>query len=216
MTPHVVLQENPPGGVNFTYYRQFYGWKTRNWEYPTSMDNMIKQWNSLEGAWKLMEEHAKTHQKSYARVGFFRPDVLYDTPIALHEDAVMPRMGIPSNDRLFYGTYENAKIWSTRRFSSIHQALEEGKLRLGLHSETYLAQVIYPQMTSPVVRKHICFYRVRNTGFIRWDDCWDYKGPYFLLHPWRLRTLFTIILPLELQFLFQRDGRPDIAKNGVS
>lgn len=83
---------------------------------PDSMDNMIRQWHSIE------------------RV--FRPDVLYTHSISITdpiEKAVIPKMmykqtkwgGI--NDRMFYGAREFASIWATERFSTVDSYLSYQK-----------------------------------------------------------------------------------------
>lgn len=222
LTPNVKL--TPPFG-NVTYFRQFYGHRTRSWAYPTSMDNMMQQWYSIEQVWRIMEDYATSENKQFARVGLFRSDTVYTTPISLlGDDAITPQFSMPANDRLFVGSYENAKIWATARFSSLSKALEDGKLQLGLNSEYYLSEVILPQLSQyPPTRLPWCSQRVRATGKIRRDDCWDNKVLYFLLHPWELSTFFdTIIAQSDVAWLFGKqpqqqldDGRPDIAVDGV-
>ena len=49
--------------------------------YPNSMDNMIREWHSIERVWDLMLASAR----SYTRVGLFRLDSVLTRPIALHE-----------------------------------------------------------------------------------------------------------------------------------
>jgi hypothetical protein len=46
---------------NISYYRTAFP-KPSSWVYPTSMDNMIKQWHSIDRAWKMMEESGKTYR----------------------------------------------------------------------------------------------------------------------------------------------------------
>ena len=91
------------------------------WEFPSSMDNMIRQWHSIAGVWRLMRlKETKTHNR-YDRVGLFRPDVFYTQPISImggdnnnatgNEHAVIPSMMYNCtkwcgyNDRMFYGKY---------------------------------------------------------------------------------------------------------------
>eukprot|EP00555_Chaetoceros_dichaeta_P002003 CAMPEP_0198248984 /NCGR_PEP_ID=MMETSP1447-20131203/625_1 /TAXON_ID=420782 /ORGANISM="Chaetoceros dichaeta, Strain CCMP1751" /LENGTH=202 /DNA_ID=CAMNT_0043933505 /DNA_START=72 /DNA_END=677 /DNA_ORIENTATION=- len=114
---------------NLTYYHQFFPQShTAGWEFPTSMDNMLKQWYSIKRVWSLMRE-------PYSQVGLFRLDVHYTNPINIsdsaaavpnwgHSDiyyrnpintfaAAMPNWGHSSsiNDRMFYGRYDNARVW---------------------------------------------------------------------------------------------------------
>jgi hypothetical protein len=219
MTPHIRIDPADPLPHNMTYYRQFYGWRTRSWEYPTSMDNMIKQWHSIAQVWDLMHNYSNAQNKSYAQVALFRPDVLYRNPIDIFDGpAFMPHFGWPANDRMFAGTYDNAKIWSTRRFASLDGALRNGFLTKGLHSESYIAEVILPQMHDRVERRTICFQRVRATGHIRRDDCWNRRITFALERLWEF--LWMDLIPTALRRWWFRhdndDGRPDISIHGIS
>mmetsp|Transcript_59 Transcript_59/g.63 ORF Transcript_59/g.63 Transcript_59/m.63 type:complete len:395 (+) Transcript_59:36-1220(+) len=111
-----------------------------------SHDNMIKQWNSIQGVWDLMRKHeiqqlmpaASQPLKAKARgtkndpsiedahyydqIGLFRSDVLYTNPINIFDaKAAAPNFARNGghNDRLFYGNYEFAKIWASQRFDFI-------------------------------------------------------------------------------------------------
>jgi hypothetical protein len=55
---------------NLTYFRQFFP-EPSAWEYPVSMDNMIRQWHIIEGGWKLLEKYEKKTASRYDRIGFF-------------------------------------------------------------------------------------------------------------------------------------------------
>mmetsp|Transcript_20359 Transcript_20359/g.33694 ORF Transcript_20359/g.33694 Transcript_20359/m.33694 type:complete len:205 (-) Transcript_20359:435-1049(-) len=158
---------------NLTFYRHLWGTHNEPWLYPQSMDNMIKQWHSIEKVWDFMEEYSRNHSKSYSQVGLFRSDVLYLDHVHLFDSqAAIPKFAsCPSNDRMFYGTYTNAKFWARTRFSNIPQAYQDGYLDEGLHSEFYMNEVLLPQMTVPAEKKDICFLRVRATGHVSTDDC---------------------------------------------
>ena len=45
-----------------------------DWVFPNSIDNVIKEWHSIESVWRLMEARGNT----YSRVGLFRLDSLID------------------------------------------------------------------------------------------------------------------------------------------
>lgn len=111
--------------------------------------NMIKQWHSIEQAFHLMEsQHSENNNnnKKYSRVGIFRSDVMFMTPIDIYdlglvhnsnsttpstftrkydgqnEYFVTPAFCMyPVNDRMIYGPYEAVKIWATKRFEHVEQ-----------------------------------------------------------------------------------------------
>jgi hypothetical protein len=142
---------------------------------------MYKQWHSIERVWDLMEESEKRLGIEYERVGMFRSDVKYVTPINVFDgDAVAPKFGFVVNDRMFYGLRENTKIWSKLRFPGVscytprHPALR-------MHSEFYMNDFIFANIPTVVEKRDICFYRVRGNGNILDDDCTKvYPYPQFL------------------------------------
>ena len=82
-----------------------------------TMDNMIKQWHSIERVWGAMERSGTR----YERVGLFRLDVRYKDPIDIgHGAAMVPAFHseLPRwvNDRMFFGEYRYARQWATGRF----------------------------------------------------------------------------------------------------
>ena len=44
-------------------------------------ENVVKQWHSVESVWQLMESKATDMNINYTRVGMFRSDVLFVTPM---------------------------------------------------------------------------------------------------------------------------------------
>ena len=124
---------------------------------------MWKQWHSIEAAWELMARHAK-----YARVGLFRLDVVYRTPIDISSlgDAVVPNFAhwTGVNDRAFYGSWDNARVWATQRIPTLARYLStpEGK-RAGMHSESFMK---YLTKNMTLAFASICFQRVRANGKI--------------------------------------------------
>jgi hypothetical protein len=95
---------------NLTYFRQFFP-VNQGWTYPTSMDNMIKQWHSIDRVWHAMDASGI----AYERVGLFRLDVMYFEPMNVGPElgsAVIPAWGWwgGMNDRMFIGDYQYAEV----------------------------------------------------------------------------------------------------------
>lgn len=163
----------------------------------SSTINMVKQWHSINGAWGLMEQYAQRNRKQYDRVGLFRLDVFYTHPIYVvnpsssdnEVEAVVPsflwKEATPemyswnfTNDRMFYGNYKYAKIWATKRFNTALKYVNRTKTRTqtemlryeqGIHSESFMDYLL---RDVPKVHKNpICFWRLRTTGVVRYDDC---------------------------------------------
>ena len=93
------------------------------WIYPNSMDNLMKQYHSIDRVWKLMEASGKR----YDRVGLFRLDLLITRPIILHADNTPGVACEPSMqhgglcDRMFYGDFKVARQWASDRFSKARE-----------------------------------------------------------------------------------------------
>lgn len=163
---------------NVSYYRKYFPEK-QGWDYPSSVDNMIKQWHSIQRAWDVMESSGTT----YRRVGLFRLDLLYMHPISiLHGNATIPYFANwvrtngkyrQMNDRMFYGNYEYAKIWASTRFSSVPEYLSHTEnLKIGLHSESYLAWLF---RNVKMESKPLCSRRIRSNGSIKSTDCMTHE-----------------------------------------
>ena len=153
----------------------------------TSLDNIVKQWHSVEYAFKLMDMSARQQQVSYSRVGMFRNDAMYLTPIDIamldtklqtydslnRYVTVAPFGRSPINDRMIYGPMEAVRIWSTQRFAKID---ERARLRQDpgyeMHSERFLNASIFPAMAAPInVDRHCCFVRTRSDESALISDC---------------------------------------------
>ena len=80
---------------NYTYFP--YG-EQQTYEYPGTLDNIVKQWHSVNAVWDAMEkeksnnnnenenENDDDHKKrKYRRVAITRNDVIYLTPIEIYE-----------------------------------------------------------------------------------------------------------------------------------
>lgn len=200
MTNNVIMDTDEEFLIkrNISFYRQYFPYSKESWEYPQSMDNMIKQWHSIESVWDFMDKAQQTYyssrtsttitttsQSHYKRIGLFRIDLEYMNPINIFSSlpsqrnnddniAVLPDFGLSFpehelNDRLFYGSYKTSHIWS-HRFNHISNYFNTtiGKSIGGLHSETMI-HVIMSSLN--VWKAPICARRIRLTGHIE-GDCW--------------------------------------------
>jgi hypothetical protein len=163
----------------------YFPWLTNSYQYPISMDNMVKQWHSIETVWHLMEEESKRLHVSYDRIAMLRSDVFYATPIDIYQtnkthtsnrDAVLPGFAMyPVNDRMIYGPYDAVKIWATERFQRIDDHVQKVQPGIGMHSERFLNGSILPAIresgTKVVINPDICFFRVRADETIWISDC---------------------------------------------
>lgn len=147
-----------------------------------STENMIKQWHSIESVWNLMKDYRKrNNQGLYDKVGLFRLDVEYQNDIYMRNgDAVIPNFAHHKglNDRLFYGSFQYAEVWASKRFDYVKEFVESRYSLLrdsngpSLHSETFL-KALLKRYKVPYKLENICFYRVRGHGEIRKKDCDD-------------------------------------------
>ncbi|CAJ1970501.1 unnamed protein product [Cylindrotheca closterium] len=166
----------------------YFPWKS-NWK-NSSMDNMIKQWHSINASFSLMESYGQSHSVRYERVAMLRNDVLYVTPIDIYlldnlnktidydnSHFVMPPFcRYPVNDRMIYGPYGAVRIWATQRFDLIEhrvrQAKDEG---YEMHSERFLDSTVLPTMEALGYHRHmnpdVCFVRTRTNGIVMVNDC---------------------------------------------
>ena len=216
---HVVLEGmdsfERKRGEMLQHSRKFYH---RGWgDCCGSHDNMIKQWNSIERVWDLMEmqystetfdedkkygirSHSK-HKKSkhYDQVGLFRSDVYYTRPINLFDSqGAVPKFAMHHgyNDRLFYGSYHNAKIWASKRFEFV-DIFEKNymkpfnrteldwwtkfklfigyKYKDGYHSESFVKKLLDHYGVKVELKDH-CVWRVRTGEKILAADCDGMNG----------------------------------------
>jgi hypothetical protein len=180
--------------------RKFYH---RGWgDCCVSHDNMIKQWNSIQGVWDLMQHYEQSkrksgkskHSKFYDQVGLFRSDVYYTKRINIFDSqGAIPDFGHYGgyNDRLFYGSYENAEVWASKRFEFTNTFEEKymfpsdqselghwSKLKRflgyeihdGYHSETFLKKLMNHYQIYVEAKNH-CVWRVRTGSKIQASDC---------------------------------------------
>jgi hypothetical protein len=162
-------------------------WKKTSYVFPKTMDNIVRQWHSLQSVWQLMEDESKKLGIAYNRVAMLRSDVLYVTPIDIYrvnntyidrsnKNAVIPGFALyPVNDRMIYGPYSAVKIWATERFKRLEDHVRTVEPGLGMHSEIFLNDAILPAIeqsgTKVVTDNDICFFRVRSDRSVRTFDC---------------------------------------------
>ncbi len=168
-----------------------------SYEYPSSLDNIVKQWHSIESVWNLMERAVRHGvANSYTRVALFRNDVMYVTPIDIYRTsfddqdddvqgryAVIPPFGLyPVNDRMVYGPYDAVKIWATKRFEYIEDHVRKMPWGpgFGMHSELFLQRGILAAMeretgVNVTMNPDVCFFRTRADESIMISDC-EVKG----------------------------------------
>jgi hypothetical protein len=168
--------------------RLYFPWKTNSYIFPTSIDNMVKQWHSIERVWQIMEQESHKLHVNYVRVAMMRSDVFYATPIDIMrvnkthlsrtnvKEVVLPGFAMyPVNDRMIYGYCEGVRIWATQRFSRIDAHVATVQRGFGMHSERFLNGTILPAIRKSGIRvknnHDICFFRVRADDTIWCSDC---------------------------------------------
>jgi hypothetical protein len=210
LTNNVVLEEmnsfHEKRKTVLEHTRKFYH---RGWgECCSSHDNMIKQWNSIQGVWDLMQQYEQKngnsngngkHSKYYDQVGLFRSDVYYTRPIDIFDSkGAVPSFALHHgyNDRLFYGSYENARIWASQRFEFVDtfekkymkffnlleldkwsriKSFLGYKYKDGYHSESFVKNLMDHSGIN-VELKDICVWRVRTGQKILAGDCDGMSG----------------------------------------
>jgi len=163
----------------------YYPWKTHfNTE---TVDNIIRQWHSVESVWQLMEKGAKILRVKYDHVCILRSDVFFATPIQMCSNvsatkATYPGFGLwPVNDRMICGPHNAVKIWASQRFSRLVSDINKLPPGRALHPETFLDRVIFPAIrengTEVTQDPNICFFRVRSDMSMWVNDCLRARTP---------------------------------------
>ena len=155
-----------------------------------SHDNMIKQWNSIAGAWDLMRQKeinllGSSKGNYYKYVGLFRTDTFMVTVLPSISGSVAVAPAFDSfggqNDRMFYGSYENARIWADRfafysifetKYMKPYNPIKPKLSQVGYHSEYYLGNLMKHHNIT-VKLEDICIWRIRNQGGLSASDCDD-------------------------------------------
>ena len=154
-----------------------------------SLTNIVKQWHSIDSVFTLMETTSqKLNNVSYTRVGMFRSDVMFLTPIDIasldrdnmdvhNRHAVLAPFGkYPINDRMIYGPLEGVKVWATKRFKLIEKRVKlHEDPGFEMHSERFLNATILPAIkklgVSLYTNPDICFLRTRPDKSVLLNDC---------------------------------------------
>merc|ERR1712238_221837 len=72
---------------------KYFPYKEPTYVYPKTLDNIVKQWHSIQAVWELME--ISNYSKRYKRIAMLRNDVMYLTPIDIYE---IPPLEVPGID----------------------------------------------------------------------------------------------------------------------
>lgn len=167
--------------------KQVYFPHRSNWV-NVSLDNMIKQWHSINGVFDLMKGYAQTHNIEYTRVGMLRNDVVYLTPVDImridngtfdvnNEYFVLPNFAkYPISDRMIYGPYKAVEVWSKRRFDLVEERIKtQYDFGWKMHSERFMNSTIIPAIEALGYKKNlnrdICFFRSRTNEMLMASDC---------------------------------------------
>jgi hypothetical protein len=174
----------------------YYPWMAKSYKYPTTIDNIVKQWHSIQSVWEDMEQNAKILRKNYTRVAMLRNDAVYATPFNIHQigvgsvnairdehnqKAVVPNWArFPINDRMIYGPYNAVRVWATERFERLETHVLTYEPGYGMHSERFLNHSIFPAIRDlgfeVVADPDICFFRARADGSAWINDCATIDG----------------------------------------
>ncbi|VEU39649.1 unnamed protein product [Pseudo-nitzschia multistriata] len=167
----------------------YFPWKARTYT-NTSLDNIVGQWHSIQSVFKLMDYTARAKGFAYGRVGMFRSDALYVTPIDIarlggtdrydttNRCFVTPSFALqPVNDRMVYGPYGAVKIWATKRFDLLEdRASKQTDPGWILHHERFLNASVFPAMEAAgyehsLETNGICSLRTRADRSAVLSDC---------------------------------------------
>ena len=172
----------------------YFPWKAKTYQHPVTTDNIVKMWHSIQSSYQLMEDFAASKNIEYKIVAMLRSDVVYVTPINIH-DAPKPKDGAnnndntlvpvtvpnfgkhPVSDRIIYGPREAVKIWATQRFAKLESHVDfilKNDPGWGMHSERFVNYTLFPLIQNITkIRQHpsLCFFRARADESIWVSDC---------------------------------------------
>jgi hypothetical protein len=172
----------------------YYPYIDSTFTFPTTIDNIIKMWHTIQESWSLMEEHERRLGITYDRVAMIRNDVVYVTPLDIFETqhrrgeiqfdvyndiAVVPGFGrYPVSDRMIYGPRRAVKIWASERFERMDQHAQwtlNHTPGWGLHSEKFVNATLLPAIrevgVTVVEHDTVCFFRARADSSAWVSDC---------------------------------------------
>ena len=188
LTEKIRNTKDPEG--NYLYFP----YKAVTYKYPTTTDNIVKMWHSIQRSYRLMEQYEKKLNVKYTRVAMLRSDVVYVTPVDMYfvnqtlpkdtdnRVAVIPGFGKhPVSDRLIYGPREAVHIWATQRFPRLDEHVQmiynsTQHHGFGMHSERFVGLTLLPliqQTTDVTIYEHdtLCFFRARPDETVWVKDC---------------------------------------------
>jgi len=166
--------------------------REKTYVYPTTTDNIIKMWHSVQASWTLMEESAKRNGFEYSRVAMLRSDVVYMTPIDIfglgpgridtgNKHAVIPAFSkYPICDRIIYGPAPAVKVWATQRFDRIDSHVQwtrtlKNMTGFGIQPERFVKYALFPDIrklgTKVIEHPTMCFFRARSDETVWVSDC---------------------------------------------
>merc|ERR1719491_182987 len=67
----------------------FFPWKSETWK-KSSLDNVVRQWHSIQAVFELMDDFSREHKVNYTRVGMLRNDVMFLSPSIFCDWTVEP------------------------------------------------------------------------------------------------------------------------------
>lgn len=153
----------------------YFPYKAKTYNHPTTTDNIIKMWHSIQSAWNLMESRQK---QKYAKVAMIRSDVVYLTNLKLRDETTVTIPGFgrhPVSDRAIYGKYDAVRIWATQRLPRLDQHvqwIQQNDPGWGMHSERFMNYTIFPDMRDILKEDpHWCFLRARADESVWVRDC---------------------------------------------
>jgi len=170
----------------------YYPWREKSYVYPTTTDNILKMWNTINEAWEMVSSNARRKKIKYTRAAMLRIDVTYITPIDIWDNgtagvrdvdnkyAIIPGFGRhPISDRMIYGPADAVKVWSAERFQRMDGHVKwisrSRDVGYGLHSERFVANALFPNIeylgVEIVEHNTLCFLRARADNSIWISDC---------------------------------------------
>ena len=170
----------------------YFPWKETTYKYPETTDNIVKMWHSIQSSYELMERVAASKNIEYDIVAMFRLDVVYVTPIHIHDAVTIPSSNhnalvppatitnfgnFPVSDRMIYGPREAVKAWATQRFARLDSHVDfmwKYYPGWGMHPERFVFHALLPLIQNiTTIRQHptICFFRARADESVWVSDC---------------------------------------------
>ena len=168
----------------------YFPWKAKTYQHPVTTDNIVKMWHSIQSSYQLMEDVAASKDIEYKIVAMLRSDVVYVTPINIHDapkrsnnelvPVTIPNFGKhPVSDRIIYGPREAVKIWATQRFARLESHVDfilKNDPGWGMHSERFVNYTLFPLIQNITkIRQHpsLCFLRARADESVWVSDCYS-------------------------------------------